>query len=79
MKYQLVYPYRRYPDNKVHEANMESTWVLSVPDGPHVGLRNLAIWEVSTLWIRHLHFLDILFSVQSRVVSIGRLWLLYDE
>ena len=25
------------PDNKVHEANMGPTWVLSAPDGPHVG------------------------------------------
>ena len=31
------------PDNKVHEANMGPTWVLSVPDGPHVGPMNLAI------------------------------------
>ena len=25
------------PDNKVHWANMGPTWVLSAPDGPHVG------------------------------------------
>ena len=25
------------PDSKVHGANMGPTWVLSVPDGPHVG------------------------------------------
>ena len=31
------------PDNKVHEANMGPTWVLSDPDGPHVGPMNLAI------------------------------------
>ena len=30
------------PDSKVHGANMEPTWVLSAPDGPHVGLMNLA-------------------------------------
>ena len=24
------------PDNKVHGANMEPTWVLPAPDGPHV-------------------------------------------
>ena len=35
-----IYP---VPDNKVHVANMGSTWVLSVPDGPHVGPMNLAI------------------------------------
>ena len=31
------------PDNKVHGANMGPTWVLSVPDGPHVDPMNLAI------------------------------------
>ena len=32
-----------YPDNKVHGANMGPTWVLSAPDGPHVGPVILAI------------------------------------
>ena len=36
-----VMPYS--PDSKVHGANMGPTWVLSAPDGPHVGLMNLAI------------------------------------
>ena len=31
------------PDSKVHGANMRPTWVLSVPDGPHVGPMNLVI------------------------------------
>ena len=31
------------PDNKVHGANMGPTWILSAPDGPHVGPMNLAI------------------------------------
>ena len=31
------------PDSKAHGANMEPTWVLSAPDGPHVGPMNLAI------------------------------------
>ena len=26
-------------------ANMGHTWVLSAPDGPHVGPMKLAIWE----------------------------------
>ena len=30
------------PDSKVHVANMRPTWVLSAPDGPHVGPMNLA-------------------------------------
>ena len=33
----------QYPDSTVHGANMWPTWVLSVPDGPNVGPRNLAI------------------------------------
>ena len=37
------------PDNKVHGANMGSTWVLSAPDGPHVGLMNLAIWIIQPI------------------------------
>ena len=32
-----------YPDSKVHGANMGPTWVLSAPDGQHVGIMNLAI------------------------------------
>ena len=34
------------PDSKVHRANMGPTWVLSAPDGPHVGSTNLAITDV---------------------------------
>ena len=33
------------PESKVHGANMGPTWVLSAPDGPHVGPMNLATWE----------------------------------
>ena len=32
-------------DSKVYGANMRPTWVLSAPNGPHVGLMNLATWE----------------------------------
>ena len=35
----------RIPDNKVHGANMGPIWVLSAPDGPHVGPMNLAIGD----------------------------------
>ena len=35
------------PGSKVHGANMGPTWVLSAPDGPHVGPMNRAIREVS--------------------------------
>ena len=36
-------PAEKYPDSMVHEANLGPTWVLSAPDGPHVGRMNLAI------------------------------------
>ena len=34
------------PDGKVHGANMEPTWVLLAPDGPHAGPMNLAIRDI---------------------------------
>ena len=33
------------PNSKVHGANMGPTWVLSAPNGPHVGPMNLVIRE----------------------------------
>ena len=54
-----------YPGNKVHGANMGPTWVMSVPDGPHVGPMNFAIrvaltpktiisrWKLLKVWWRH--------------------------
>ena len=33
----------RFTDSKVHGANMGPTWVLSAPEGRHVGPINLAI------------------------------------
>ena len=47
------------PDSKVHGANMGPTWVLSAPDGPHVGPMNLAIRDSlpTRQWYAHaLHF-----------------------
>ena len=41
------------PDSKVHGANSGPTWVLSDPDGPHVGPRNHAIREGSKECIQH--------------------------
>ena len=38
------------PDSKVHGDNMGPTWVLSAPDGPHVGPQNLAIRAVLLWW-----------------------------
>ena len=34
------------PDSKVHGANMGPTWVLSAPDGPHLGPMNLAVRDL---------------------------------
>ena len=53
------------PDSKVHGANVGPTWVLSAPEGPHIGPMNLAIRDLTSIGncivkIRraydHLHF-----------------------
>ena len=66
------------PDNKVHGANMGPTWVISAPDGPHVGPMNLAIrgglkiLQTLILCSEHkTHF--ILFQVRKRPYSALRL------
>ena len=33
------------PDSNIHGASMGPTWVLSAPDGPHIGPMNLAIGD----------------------------------
>ena len=54
LPYILVQKYI-YPDSKVHGANMGHTWVLSAPDGPHVGPMNLAIRVFFDLtWMKQL-------------------------
>ena len=35
------------PDSKVHGANMGPLWGRQDPEGPHVGLMNIVIWEVT--------------------------------
>ena len=40
-------------NNKVHGANMGPTWVLSAPDGPHVGPTNLVIREFLLQYSRY--------------------------
>ena len=42
--------YQIVPDSTVHGANMGPTWVLSAPDGPHVGPMNLVIRVVHHSW-----------------------------
>ena len=37
-------------DCQVPGANMGPTWVLSAPDGPHVGHTNLAIRDTANLY-----------------------------
>ena len=37
------------PDSKVHGANIVPSWVLSAPDGPHIGFMNLALREATSL------------------------------
>ena len=46
-----------YPDSEVHGGNMGPTWVLSAPDGPHVGPMNLVIRvdDVSESLMRNRH------------------------
>ena len=39
------------PDSKVHGAKKGATWVLSAPDGPHVGPINLAIRVLFVKWL----------------------------
>ena len=39
----LMYPWWS-PDSKSHGTNMGPVWVLSAPDGPHVGPMNFVIW-----------------------------------
>ena len=34
----------RFPDSKVHGANMGPIWGRQDPGGPHVGPMNFAIW-----------------------------------
>ena len=39
-----------FPESKVHGTNMGPIWVLSAPDGPHVGPMNFAIWVIIQCW-----------------------------
>ena len=55
---------------------MGSTWVLSAPDGPNVGL-NLAIWVYTLIpfqWVYHRKLLLTNCMSQSRCPSLGLRW-----
>ena len=58
-----------YPDSKVHGANMGPIWVLSAPDGPHVGPMNLAISVCRVIVLCFILFLQNILSVAFRVNS----------
>ena len=41
-----IWKIKRFPDSKVHGANMGSIWGRQDPGGPHVGPMNFAFWVV---------------------------------
>ena len=46
----------KYPDSKVHEANMGPIWVRQDPGGPHVGPLNFAIWVLDAVTRKTIFF-----------------------
>ena len=68
------------PDSKAHGSNMGPTWVLSAPDGSHVGPMNLAIRATHVyLWYISIHVISasvfLPHSGRSRLV-LCLLWLM---
>ena len=57
------------PDSKVHGANMEPTWVLSAPDGPHVDPRTLLSGRPQFGLMRNTTYL----------AFPGKLWVVYYQ
>ena len=49
-------PVHACPDSKVHGANVGPTWVLSAPDGPHVGPMDFAIRVVILVRFSGLYY-----------------------
>ena len=58
-----------HPDSKVLGANMGPTWVLSAPDGPHVGPRYLAIWALLLGYIVDTHYCDVIMSTLASQIT----------
>ena len=54
-----------HSDSKVHGANMGPTWILSAPDGPHVGPMNFAIRAVtrSSRWRHQMETFSALLAI----------------
>ena len=72
-QWMIPVPLQRFPDSDNHGTNTGPTWVLSAPDGPHVGPMNLAIW-VSLMW-RVTRGLPVTFMA----FSIRRWWYLIRD
>ena len=66
----MWYHYNVLPISKVHGANMGLTWVLSAPDGPHVGPMNHAIWALSIV----PHGRDTLCHISHNSLPTHTLW-----
>ena len=65
---------KRYPDSKVHGANMGPTWVLSAPDEPHVGPMNFVIWvHITENW--ELSCFDANFVITGSTGNFHNKWL----
>ena len=68
------------PDSKVHGANMGLTWVLSAPDGHHVGPINLACRvSKARCWCEEIVFLIFIYGliiccVRNRIISALLSW-----
>ena len=68
-----VYKIMAPPDRKVQGANMGPTWVLSAPDGPHVGPMNLAIRDKIQCWLKKFQVpFPIGAMFQSVSIEVGR-------
>ena len=71
------------PDSKVHEANVGPTWVLSAPDGPHVGPMNLAIKDAYLIVIslipdtRFHHLFHQSYQARGSCYTLG--WMLAED
>ena len=67
----------KYPDSKVHGANMGPTWVLPAPDEPHDGPINFVIWVATRqemlLWSTITR--TCLPVIQNRIISV--IYILY--
>ena len=63
-----------WPDSKFNGANMGPTWVLSAPDGPHVGPMNLAIRVIAYTSPCDVCTQFAFFCVLYRIITIGFSW-----